>query len=57
MGQGQVTSHGTTVNSVFFLKLPQNPSDSKPNTVACSTFEFPFDCQNDTKTAMRLINV
>ena len=30
----------------FFLsKLPQYPSDSKPNTIACSKFEFPFDCQ------------
>ena len=28
--------------------------NSKPNTVACSTFEFPFYCQKDTEAAMRL---
>ena len=39
----------------FFLKLPQYSSDSKPNTVACSKFEFPLDCQKDTETAMRLM--
>ena len=53
--QGQVTLHGTTVNSCFFfLNLSsQYPSDSKPNTVACSKLEFRFDCQKDTETAMR----
>ena len=54
--QGQVTLYGTTVNSwVFFYKLPQYSSDSKPNTVACSKFEFPFDCQKDTETAVKLM--
>ena len=33
----------------------QYPSDSKPNTVACSKIEFPFNCQKDTETAMRLM--
>ena len=40
--------------SCFFPKLPQYPSDSKPTTVACSKFQFPFNCQKDTETAMRL---
>ena len=41
---------------VFFPpKLPQYPSDAKPNTVACSKFEFPLNCQKDTATAMRLM--
>ena len=40
---------------LFFLKLPQYPSDSKPNAVACSKFEFPFDSQKDTETAMGLM--
>ena len=39
----------------FFPTLPQYRSDSKPNTVACSKFEIPFDCQGDTETAMRLM--
>ena len=38
----------------FFLKLLQYPYDSKPNSVACSNFELPFNCQKDTETAMRL---
>ena len=37
---------------LVFLKLPQYHSDSKPNS---SKFEFSFDCQNDTETAMRLM--
>ena len=41
--QGQVTYQGTTVNSCVFPKLPHYPSDSKPNTVACSKFEFPLN--------------
>ena len=40
---------------LFFRKLPQYPFGSKPNTVACSKFEFLFDCQKDTETAMRLM--
>ena len=51
----QVTQQGTTVNSCFFPKLPQHPSDSKPNTVACLKFEFPLNCQKDIETAMRLM--
>ena len=39
----------------FFPKLPQYPYDSKPNTVACSKFEFPLNCQKDTETTMRLM--
>ena len=54
---GQVTWQGTTVNSLFFFpKWPQYPSDSKPNTVACSKFEFSLNCQKDTETAMRLVH-
>ena len=39
----------------FFRKLPHYPFGSKPNTVACSKFEFLFDCQKDIETAMRLM--
>ena len=42
-----------TVNS-FMSKIVSVPFDSKPNTVACSIFEFPFDCKKDTAKAMRL---
>ena len=41
---------------VFFQNcLWLYPSDSKPNTVACSKFQFPLNCQKDTETAMRLM--
>ena len=39
---------------LFFLKLTQYPSDSKPNTVACLKFEVRFNYKKHTETEMRL---
>ena len=54
-GTSNLTWDNCQFLSFFSLKLPQCPSDSEPNTVACSKFEFPFDCQKNTRTAMRLM--
>ena len=51
---GTINLKWNNCSFLFFLKLPQRPSDSEPNTVVCSKFEFPFDCQKDTETAIRL---
>ena len=52
--QGQVTNSKEQLSIlVVFQNCLEYPSDSKPNTVACSKFEFPLNCQKDTETAMR----